>query len=152
RQLTNSLRFLLDECLPPLLRDNKYFMYPLFWLAYGGRNIAETKEFKSRVQSFSAEPYRDFYANLNSISRLRATDLNEACIKAVLDSLVTGVASLLGVGCGSAHLLQRINARYPGIALQGSDIVPAPAGFAFPHTESDLLALSPQALTCDVVT
>src|SRR5690554_791568 len=76
RQVTNLIRFVLDECLPPLLRDNKYFMLPLFWLAYRGRNIRETMDFKKRVLDFTPAEYQRFYMELDSISRNRLTDLN----------------------------------------------------------------------------
>ena len=48
RKLTNSIRFVMDELIPPFIRDSKIFMYPFFYLAYRGRNIREMMDFKSK--------------------------------------------------------------------------------------------------------
>lgn len=39
RNLTNAIRFILDECIPPIIRDSKLFMYPLFYIWFKGKNI-----------------------------------------------------------------------------------------------------------------
>lgn len=141
RQITNAIRFVLDECLPPALRDNRYFMYPFFWLAYRGRNVRETMEFKSRVQSYSRDEYQRFYAQLDSISRNRDTDLNAACLTAILELLDDSVDTLLDAGCGSGYLLRRIHEKYPRIALTGSDIVAPPRDLPGRYFQGDLLEL-----------
>lgn len=151
RQVTNAIRFVLDECLPPRLRDNKYFMYPLFWLAYRGRNVRETMEFKSRVRDLTPDEYRQFYAQLDSISRNRPTDLNRRCLDAILDTLDTSVTTLLDAGCGSGYLLRRIHEKYPGIALSGSDIIAAPKDLPARYYQSDILGLQPEEGSFDVV-
>ncbi len=151
RQITNAIRFVLDECLPPALRDNKYFMYPFFWLAYHGRNVPETMEFKSRVHSYTAAEYQRFYAELDSISRHRLTDLNAACLDAILDHVDARVTSLLDAGCGAGYLLKRIHALYPHIALTGSDIIPAPGDFPGCYLQRDLLALRAEHGMYDVI-
>lgn len=152
RQVTNAIRFVLDECLPPSLRDNRYFMYPLFWLAYRGRNVRETMEFKSRVHDLTPDEYRRFYAQLNSISRNRPTDLNRRCLDAILATLDASVTTLLDAGCGSGYLLGRIHETYPGIALCGSDIVPAPKDLPARYYQSDIHNLQPEEGSFDVVT
>jgi ubiquinone/menaquinone biosynthesis C-methylase UbiE len=151
RQVTNAIRFVLDECLPPALRDNKYFMYPFFWLAYRGRNVRETMEFKSRVHGYTPAEYQKFYAELDSISRNRATDLNDACLDAILSLLDDSVATLLDAGCGAGYLLKRIHAAYPGIALAGSDIIPAPADLPGRYHQCDLFALQAEERAFDIV-
>lgn len=152
RRLTNLIRFVMDECLPPVLRDNKYFMYPFFWLAYRGKNIAQTMAFKSLVQDFAEAEYQQFYANLDSISRNRPTDLNSACLDSILGLLDSSVASLLDAGCGAGYLLRRIKAAYPAIALAGSDIIAAAADLPCRYYQSDLLGLQPEEPGFDVVT
>jgi SAM-dependent methyltransferase len=143
RQITNVIRFVLDECLPPALRDNKYFMFPFFWFAYRGRNVRETMEFKSRVQHFTPGEYQRFYAQLDSISRNRPTDLNALCLDAILEAVDSGVTRLLDAGCGSGYLLKRIHAAHPHMVLAGSDIIPAPRDLPCRYYQADLLALQP---------
>jgi hypothetical protein len=152
RRFTNVIRFILDECLPPLLRDNRYFMYPFFWFAYRGRNVRETMEFKTRVLDFTPAEYQQFYAQLDSISRHRDTDLNTACLGAILGVLDGKVTSLLDAGCGSGYLLRRIHAAYPAIMLAGSDIVASPTGLPGKYYQSDLVALQPEEGSFDIVT
>ncbi|MDY6984588.1 MAG: class I SAM-dependent methyltransferase [Pseudomonadota bacterium] len=152
RRFTNVIRFFLDECLPPLLRDNRFFMYPFFWLAYRGRNVRETMEFKSRVLNFTPAEYQQFYAQLDSISRNRATDLNPACLAAILGALDDKVTSLLDAGCGSGYLLKRIHEAHPRIALTGSDIVPAPPDLPGRYYQGELTDMQPEEGSFDVVT
>jgi SAM-dependent methyltransferase len=152
RRLTNIIRFLMDECLPPVIRDNRYFMYPFYYFAYRGRNIRETMAFKTRVHEFSEEEYLQFYAGLNSISRNRLTDLNEACIQHILGLVGPQTRTLLDVGCGSGYLLRRIHTHNPAITLAGSDIIPQSPTFPFAYYQSDIHALQPPLAPFDVVT
>ncbi|MFM2048604.1 MAG: hypothetical protein RI955_1152, partial [Bacteroidota bacterium] len=39
RSLTNTIRFILDECIPPLIRDSRWFMYPFFYIWYKGKKV-----------------------------------------------------------------------------------------------------------------
>jgi len=123
RQLTNAIRYLMDEWLPPVLRDSRWFMYPAYWLAYRGKNIAQAMDFKRLVHSWSPEEYRDFYGGLDSISRNRATDLNEATIQAMLAALPKGPGRLLDVGCGRGYFLGRVREVRPDLELVGCDVV-----------------------------
>lgn len=122
RRFTNAIRFVMDELIPPFVRDSRIFMYPFYLLAYRGRNIREVMEFKSKVYSYTPEKYADFYNNLNTISRNRATDLNGACIEFILRNLDDKTANLVDIGCGRGYMLDRIHEKYPQIELTGFDI------------------------------
>ena len=80
RNITNIIRFIMDECLPPIVRDNKIFMYPFYLFAYRGKNIKQVMNFKSNVYNFTEKEYDIFYNNLDTISRNRLTDLNNPCL------------------------------------------------------------------------
>jgi ubiquinone/menaquinone biosynthesis C-methylase UbiE len=123
RSITNIIRYFLDEWLPPIIRDNKYFMYPLYVYAYRGRNIKTAMNFKKLVYHFSDKEYRDFYSSLNTISRNRKTDINEPTIKHVLNSLDSSTSTLLDVGCGNGYFLERVASHGPSINLFGCDII-----------------------------
>lgn len=122
RVYANAIRFVLDECLPPLIRDNRLLMYPLYWLAYGGKNIAQVMDFKRRVQTFTRQDYVAFYRSLDSFSRRRATDLSEACVREILDRMLPSDRGVLDVGCGNSYLLRAVRARHPGVRVVGCDI------------------------------
>ena len=87
RRLTNSIRFVMDELIPPFIRDSKVFMYPFYYFAYRGKNLKEVMEFKTNVYTYSEKEYADFYNGLDTISRNRKTDLNQGCIDEILKIL-----------------------------------------------------------------
>ena len=55
RSFTNFIRFLMDELVPPIVRDSKWFMFPFFWFGYRGKFVREVMEFKSRVTAMTQE-------------------------------------------------------------------------------------------------
>lgn len=81
----------MDEMIPPFIRDSKVFMYPFYLFAYRGRNIQEVMQFKSKVYSYTAEDYEKFYNNLNTISRNRATDMNQSCMDYIFRNWESGL-------------------------------------------------------------
>jgi ubiquinone/menaquinone biosynthesis C-methylase UbiE len=122
RDLTNVIRYFMDEWIPPAIRDSRWFMYPFFWIAYRGRNIREVMDFKSRVHSFTPEDYDRFYNNLDSISRNRRTDLNKRSREFILKNIDPSAETLIDVGCGNGFLLDELHDRYPNLQLTGFDI------------------------------
>jgi len=122
RRVTNVIRFVMDELVPPFVRDSKIFMYPFYYFAYRGRNIREVMQFKSKVYSYTDKEYASFYNNLNTISRNRATDLNQACIDFILNKIDPSASNLIDIGCGSGYLLGKIGEKYPDVSLNGFDI------------------------------
>ena len=123
RSLTNAIRFVMDECVPPIIRDSAWFMYPFYFLAYRGKNLKQVMNFKTLVYQFTDEEYRDFYGGLDTVSRNRLTDLNEPSIEAMLDGIPPGAQTLLDVGCGRGYFLSRVKEARPELALTGCDVV-----------------------------
>lgn len=125
REITNKIRFVLDELVPPILRDSRWFMWPFFVLAYGRISVGEFMEFKSRAYFMSDKEYADFYAGLgNSVSRKRVTDLNEASIKFLIKSILANdYQSLLDVGSGNGYLLERLAQTREWVRVAGVDVV-----------------------------
>lgn len=122
REFTNSIRYLMDEWIPAAIRDSRWFMWPFFWLAFRGQNIHEIMNFKSNVWNYSPEEYDQFYNSINTISRNRLTDLNQASMQFILSQIDPKAESLLDVGCGLGYLLCRVNEGHPDIQLTGLDI------------------------------
>lgn len=121
RSITNIIRFLMDDCLPAIIRDNKYFMYPFYYIAYRGRDIHKSMHFKSLVYSFTEEEYSEFYNYLNTISRNRKTDLNKPSIDFIINNLDKTAKNLIDIGCGKGYFLKQL--RQSGLELYGCDIV-----------------------------
>jgi SAM-dependent methyltransferase len=124
RELTNIIRFAMDELLPPIIRDNRWFMVPFYMAAYGTLDVRGIMDFKSRVYDMSEADYARFYAELSSsVSRRRATDLNRASLDWLLHRIPDEVGSLIDVGCGNGYLLRHVRAAHPGVALAGCDVI-----------------------------
>lgn len=138
RKLTNAIRYVMDEMLPPIIRDSKVFMYPFYVLAYRGSNIKSVMNFKKNVYHFSAEDYMHFYESLRSISRRRITDLNNKCIHQIITHLNPDATSLIDVGCGKGYLLHRIHKQYPKLSLTGFDIVPFDPKGAYQYVKGNV--------------
>ena len=79
RNVTNVIRFFMDEWIPAAIRDSRWFMYPFFYLAYRGRNIREVMEFKSRVYSFTPAEYD---SSTTTSIRSRATGRRISTVRA----------------------------------------------------------------------
>lgn len=100
RGTTRFVHFLLDECVPPVLRDRRWFMWGPFRLLFG-RQAETFMTFKDRAHLLSEEEFRRVYEETAAAHLDRPTDLNEACTAAVLRS---ALGTVLEVGCGRGHL------------------------------------------------
>lgn len=127
----------MDECIPPVIRNRKWFMYPFFYYAYRGRNISQTMNFKKHYREWSPHQLQQFYESLNSISINRKTDISEGGLKLILKHCAGNVGSVLDVGCGKGFLLDLIQKHFPGIQLHGADFVAYPNHNKHPFTQTD---------------
>ncbi len=150
RSITNTIRFFMDECIPPIIRDSKYFMYPFYYYAYRGKNIKRVMNFKSLVYSFSTEEYNSFYKNLDTISRNRTTDLNKKSLDHIINSLDNSAQTLLDVGCGNGYFLKKLG--HTKFQLSGCDIAEPKDinGFLFYNAKIEKLPFSDKQF--DIVT
>lgn len=124
REVTNVIRFCMDELLPPFIRDNKYFMYPIFYYAFRGRDIKTMMEFKSLVGKMSEEEYMDIYKNLNTIGSNRPTDLNQSSIDYIMSQIDDSDQSVIDVGCGRGYFVEKLIERFPDKKIYGADLLP----------------------------
>lgn len=108
RRITNAIRYVLDEWVPPAIRDNRYFMLPFFLVWFKGKNIAEHMDFKRLVYGWSDDELSAFYRRRDSLATDRVTDLSEPCIQRMIELLPRGAQRILDVGCGNGYLLQRL--------------------------------------------
>ncbi|OCP07489.1 MULTISPECIES: class I SAM-dependent methyltransferase [unclassified Ensifer] len=116
RETTNRIRFLIEDVIPPILRDSRLFkgMASLAW----GKHIAHLAEFRARAPFLSAGEYEDLYRKHPRVHE--GTDNSEACVRKIAAS-VAG-ESVCDVGCGTGVLLKRIRAANPRVGrLTGVD-------------------------------
>jgi SAM-dependent methyltransferase len=107
RDITPKVHFLLDQCLPPLLRDSRWFMYIPFRLFYGDK-ARIFLDFKERASGFGDVDFLKTYRAAQSVGPHRETDLTAGCLDAILASL-RGL-TVLEVGCGRGFLAAKMSA------------------------------------------
>lgn len=101
RDLALKFHYILDQWLPPVIRDSRLLMYPFFRLVLGGQ--AQTfMDFKERVLSFDKDELEKVYALTASCNMQRDTDINRACLKRI-EKTIAG-ETVLDVGCGRGYL------------------------------------------------
>ena len=129
RRAVNAVRYILEDLLPPALRDSPLFR-PLMYLAWG-RDAPRFIAFRERIRTMGAEEYESFYSVLRPISG--ECDLNRACLDRILAEQVG--STVLDAGCGRGHLAERIARAHPEIAVVGADMAPpavaGPANLSF---------------------
>lgn len=124
RNVTNIIRFFMDECLPPIIRDRKLLLYPLFWITYRGKNVEKYMEFKKYAYSMTEKEFTDSYENMYSIGTERVTDMNKESVEYTIGLLPSsGKKSFLDIGCGRGYLLNVIGKEKPNLSLTGVDVL-----------------------------
>lgn len=108
RDLANRIRHVMDEWLPPILRDARWFMYPLF-LAFYGRQAKLFMDFKENALQMNETAFQKFYADtVNAPPHgSRETDLNQKSIELILQNLLG--TSVLEVGPGKGFLAKKMS-------------------------------------------
>jgi ubiquinone/menaquinone biosynthesis C-methylase UbiE len=96
----------LNEFLPPSLRDARWFMRWPMRLAYG-RHAGLVMDFKQRAYQMTDDEIVAVYGQLGVYSLERETNVNAECFDRVLADVVG--TSVLEVGCGEGALAAAIS-------------------------------------------
>jgi len=140
RNVTLAIQFLLDECLPPILRDARWFMWPPFRILLG-KKAEIVFNFKENALMMDAAEFRAVYESIEPIQMDRETDLNTRCLERIIGD-VTG-KTVLEVGCGRGLLTTRLaehGFNVTGVDMRIPEIVrPRSHGVAF--LEGDIESL-----------
>ncbi len=120
RTFTNALRFILDECLPPIIRDNRLFMYPFFYYWFKGQNIRTLMDFKARAFRMTGKEFAEVYRTIDCRANDRPTDLSNASLAFILSNLDSEMRTLIDIGCGRGFFMAK--ARERGYEVTGCDL------------------------------
>lgn len=104
REITTKINYVLDEFIPPIIRDSRLIMYPIFLLVYK-KDAKVFFNFKKNAHKLTTEQIAKIYETISS-QKSRQTDLNEACVREILKN-ICGV-TVLEVGCGKGYLAMKI--------------------------------------------
>ena len=119
RETSNVIRFILEDCLPPILRDSGFFR--LLVRMKIGRFVDEFVRLRENAIHFSPEDYEQLYRQFPRIHQ--ETDNTQACLDRIVHDVVPG--KICDVGCGTGFLLNYIRERRSadGLDLTGVDFV-----------------------------
>ena len=105
--LERMIKFTLDECLPPILRDSKFFMWLPFKIVFGNK-AHYFFDFKEQVTSLSDKSISDIYAQIDSVKIQDGdTDLSKSMIQEIEANIIG--ENLLDVGCGNGILAKKLS-------------------------------------------
>jgi 2-polyprenyl-3-methyl-5-hydroxy-6-metoxy-1,4-benzoquinol methylase len=118
RETTNRLRYILEDVLPPVLRDSKAFL-SLAKLAWGS-HISNLAKFRADAPFLTEAEYEKLYRHH---PRVHAhTDNSNACVERIIADVVG--EKICDVGCGTGYLLNVIRLKRPDIKhFTGVDFV-----------------------------
>src|SRR5262245_2599098 len=105
RTTTNRIRYLIEEYLPPIVRDSRLFRSAarMVW----GDHIDALADFRRRAPLLTAAEYEKLYREHPRVHE--GTDNSDACIERIIAD-VEG-STICDVGCGTGHLLRLIRRR-----------------------------------------
>lgn len=109
RETTNKIRFVLEDIVPPVLRDSWLFkgLAGLVW----GKHIGDLADFRARAPFLSEQEYEDLYKTHPRVHE--GTDNSKDCIAEIIKDVLG--ESVCDVGCGTGVLLKHIKEARPDI-------------------------------------
>jgi SAM-dependent methyltransferase len=119
RETTNRIRFVIEEILPPVLRDSRIFKFAAERVF--GDYISRAAEFRRRAPFLTELEYEDLYRNTPQVHD--GTDNSLACLRQISQDVVGD--AVCDIGCGTGQLLQYIDKtmQNPPSTLVGCDFI-----------------------------
>ena len=122
RNFTNKIRFILDQLLPPIVRDSKILMRFLIKLLYKDATD-DFMSFKEKAPFLTDEEYKHIYDKVAHANIDRPTDCNKESIDEIIQN-ISG-SSVLEVATGRGYLAGEI-AKNQNLSVTATDMLIAP--------------------------
>lgn len=119
RNITNRINWVLDNLLPPILRDSETLMGILFFPLFGTKT-KYFKIFKAKSPRMSDAQYSSFYRKTASVHLKRETDLSSLSVKTILAR--TKGPTVLDIGSGRGFLGKELLKAHSELMIVGADI------------------------------
>jgi len=103
REQTNIIRFILEDCLPPIIRDIPFLNR--FFSRLSGIDLHKCRQLRQSIPTLTPEQIADFYKTYPRIQD--STDNSQKCIEQILAEIQG--QSVCDIGCGTGYLLERIS-------------------------------------------
>jgi ubiquinone/menaquinone biosynthesis C-methylase UbiE len=106
RNFSVHVQYILDQWVPPRIRDSKWFMYLPMRLVLKG-STKDFMTFKESVFTMTPQQFSALYERTGDVQELQGeTDLNQACIDQILKAVKN--RKVLEVGCGRGYLAKKL--------------------------------------------
>ena len=120
RNMSNKINYVLDNWIPPSVRDNKILMAILLRMVVG-KKYRHYMEFKRKLPNLTEKEINQYYRILADTFIYRETDLNKACIKRILDE--TEGSMILDAAAGKGYMAKKLYTLDNSRQITVSDIV-----------------------------
>lgn len=123
RNITVWINWGLENILPPIMREWRWFMRLIISFAYGDKTEF-LLDFKDKYPFISQKELAHYYELIADapINKRRNTDLNQRCISFILSNLKG--KRILDAACGRGYLVERIRKlENHNLEITGLDIV-----------------------------
>lgn len=108
RETTQKINLLIDNLLPPFIREN-FFFYRFLLSRFTKKNLDEQLNFRDNAWKMSDQELQDFYKN-QSFTLERPTDCNQKTIDKIIRTIDENkYSNILEFGCGRGFLAQKIH-------------------------------------------
>ena len=105
RDVTNKINAVIDNWVPPVFRDNEFFVAILFRIVIG-KKYKLYLEFKDRVPTMTENEINKYYTILGKTFIQRKTDLNKRCIKKIAQEVIG--RRILDAGAGKGFMAKKL--------------------------------------------
>jgi 2-polyprenyl-3-methyl-5-hydroxy-6-metoxy-1,4-benzoquinol methylase len=117
RETVNTIRTILEEVLPPFVRDSGLMRW--LFRRHWGALVDDIEQFRETIPFVTPAQYKAIYERMPRVQD--ETDNSDACMARILQEIEG--QRILDVGCGTGYLTQWIHERRPELALTGTDFI-----------------------------